>query len=126
MLKILEAVLKQMLSFDLTRNIHVKIYRVFLLVLSFVFIVINAWHAMETNEKKYIKSINRQRISKILSLVLYNFYLSSLGSLENCNWELRLKFLTNILLKIEFLKKIPSSYTSLLNCILFLLELVFQ
>lgn len=81
---------------------------------------------METNEKKYIKSINRQRISKILSLVLYNFYLSSLGSLENCNWELRLKFLTNILLKIEFLKKIPSSYTSLLNCILFLLELVFQ
>lgn len=70
---------------------------------------------METNEKKYIKSINRQRISKILSLVLYkyNFYLSSLGSLENCNWELRLKFLTNILLKIEFLKKIPSSYTSL-------------
>lgn len=70
---------------------------------------------METNEKKYIKSINRQRISKFLSLVLYkyNFYLSSLGSLENCNWELRLKFLTNILLKIEFLKKIPSSYTSL-------------
>lgn len=52
MLKILEAVLKQMLSFDQTRNIHVKIYRVFLLVLSFVFIVINAWHAMETNEKK--------------------------------------------------------------------------
>lgn len=87
----------------------------------------HAWHAMETNEKKYIKSINRQRISKILSLVLYNFYLSSLGSIENCNWELRLKFfLTNILLKIEFLKKIPSSYTSLLNCILFLLELVFQ
>lgn len=77
--------------------------------------MINAWHAMETNEKKYIKSINRQRVSKILSLVLYkyNFYLSSLGSLENCNWELRLKFLTNILLKIEFLKKIPSSYTSL-------------
>lgn len=65
----------------------------------------HAWHAMETNEKKYIKSINRQRISKILSLVLYNFYLSSLGSLENCNWELRLKFLTNIWLKIEFLKK---------------------
>lgn len=65
----------------------------------------HAWHAMKTNEKKYIKSINRQRISKILSLVLYNFYLSSLGSLENCNWELRLKFLTNILLKIEFLKK---------------------
>lgn len=73
----------------------------------------HAWHAMETNEKKIIKSINRQRISKILSLVLYNFYLSSLGSLENCNWELRLKFLTNILLKIEFLKTIPSSYTSL-------------
>lgn len=62
------------------------------------------WKQMK---KKYIKSINRQRISKILSLVLYkyNFYLSSLGSLENCNWELRLKFLTNILLKIEFLKK---------------------
>lgn len=64
-------------------------------------------HGMQWKQmkKKYIKSINRQRISKILSLVLYNFYLSSLGSLENCNWELRLKFLTNILLKIEFLNK---------------------
>lgn len=68
------------------------------------------WKQMKKNiSKALIDSVSQ----KFLSLVLYNFYLSSLGSLENCNWELRLKFLTNILLKIEFLKKIPSSYTSL-------------
>lgn len=70
------------------------------------------WYVMEINEKKFIKSINRQCILKILLLVLYNFYLSSLGSLENCNWEFRLKFLINILFKIEFLKKILLSYIS--------------
>lgn len=68
------------------------------------------WKQMKKNiSKALIDSVSQ----KFLSLVLYNFYLSSLGSLENCNWELRLNFLTNILLKIEFLKKIPSSYTSL-------------
>lgn len=54
----------------------------------------HAWHAMETNEKNISKALIDSVSQKNLSLVLYNFYLSSLGSLENCNWELRLKFLT--------------------------------
>lgn len=67
-------------------------------------------HGMQWKQMK--KNISKALIDSV-SQKFYHFYLSSLGSLENCNWELRLKFLTNILLKIEFLKKIPSSYTSL-------------